>query len=100
MHSVRSACEFRENKAALVKDVKKIFICLNPLLALEKKTISPALSCFAQDSYTTPSVLFVAGTRLQSQESKNPGGPMAMVMYGIAIVQLIDLMRNLCITQN
>ena len=52
-----------------------------------------------RNSYKTPTSPFVNGKTLQSQEGTTQGDPLAMAMYGIAILPFIDLIQEINITQ-
>ena len=51
------------------------------------------------NSYKSQTSLFVNGRSLQSQEGTNQGDPIAMAMYGIALLPLIELVKNPKVTQ-
>ena len=49
----------------------------------------PSLVTALKNSYSTPSDLFVNGTVLKSEEGVTQGDPLAMAMYGLAILPMI-----------
>ena len=57
----------------------------------DNKSICPALSFVVQNLYSAMSNLNVAGKLSQSLEGTTPGEPIAMAMYGVAILLLLRL---------
>ena len=89
IHSLRA--NFDENEAVLLIDATNTFNLLNRKLALENiKIICPALFTAVKNSYSSPSPLYLNGTTLWSEEGTTQGYPLAMCMYGVAILLLIQ----------
>ena len=99
IHSLRSAYEDKNNEAMLLIDADNAFNSLNRELALKNvEVLCPSLATALKNSYSRPPALFVNGKKLLSREGTTQGDPLAMAMYGIAILPLIKLIdnENLC----
>ena len=59
----------------------------------------PLLTHAIRNSYSTPSDLFINRSILKSQEGTTQGDPLAMAMYGIAILPLIKRVMSNDVTQ-
>ena len=74
----------------LLIDAQNAFNSLNRDLALKNiDMICPALSNSLKNSYKTPSNLFINKKCIKSQEGTTQGDPLAMAMYGIALLPLM-----------
>ena len=60
----------------------------------------PSLLTAIKNSYYNPSKLFVNKKTIYSQEGTTQGDPLAMVMYGLAILPIIRLLSVDNVTQN
>ena len=90
IHSLRESFETDSNNAILLIDAKNAFNSLNRDLALKNiKTICPSLYTSLHNSYSTPSNLFIDGKTILSKEGTTQGDPLAMAMYGTAILPLM-----------
>ena len=100
IHSLREEFAKPDVQAILLIDAKNAFNSLNRVLALENiKELCASLINALRNSYNKPTDLYVNGKTLKSQEGTTQGDPLAMAMYGIAILPLIDLCSDLKITQ-
>ena len=94
IHSLRR--NFDENKAALLIDATNAFNLLNRKLALENiQIIFPALFNAVKNSYSSALPLYVNGKTLWSEEGSTKGDPLAMCMYGVAILPQIQKISGL-----
>ena len=101
IHSLRKELEKPETEAILLIDAENSFNSLNRELALKNVEIfCPALHHSLANSYKHPSNLYVNNTVLTSTEGTTQGDPLAMAMYGIRIVPLIELLQKPNVTQN
>ena len=100
IHSLRKQFETPETQGILLIDAKNAFNSLNRDLALRNiEKLCPSNITAIRNSYKTPTSLFVNGKTLQSEEGTTQENPLAMAMYGIAILPLIDLIQKTNITQ-
>ena len=100
IHSLRNEFEKAEVEGILLIDAKNAFNSLNRDLALWNiEKMCPSIVTALKNSYKSPTSLFVNGKTLQSQEGTTQGDPLAMAMYGIAILPLIELVQNPKVTQ-
>ena len=91
IHAMRYIAEQDETEAVLLIDAKNAFNSLNRKTALINiGIICPTLSSFLTNTYRDPTHLFVDGQTLLSYEGVTQGDPLAMPMYAIASVPLID----------
>ena len=61
--------------------------------------ICPALSNSLKNSYKTPSNLFINKMCIKCREGTTQGDPLAMAMYGIALLPLIEMTKNINVLQ-
>ena len=95
IHTLRNAFNNTEKEAILLIDAENAFNSLNRELALKNvKLLCPSISNALKNSYSIPPSLFVNGKKLQSKEGTTQGDPLAMAMYGIAIIPLIERLEN------
>ena len=95
IHSLRKEFEKPETDAKLLIDAEKAFNSLNRELALKNvETLCPALHHALANTYKHPSNLYVKNTVLTSTEDTTQGDPLAMAMYGIGIIPLIELLQK------
>ena len=79
--------------AVFLIDAENAFNSLNRKLALKNiKNFCPSFLTAIKNSYSNPSKLFVNKKTLCSQEGTTQGDPLAMAMYGLAIIPLIKLL--------
>ena len=112
---VPSACEtavhtmnrlFSESnaQAVLLVDATNAFNAMNRAVALHNVPIvCPALGGVFRNTYSVPSRLFVAGGgEVSSQEGTSQGDLLAMGIYAVAMMPLVNRLRDACpdITQS
>ena len=77
--------------AALLIDATNAFNCLNREAALHNiRHLCPSLSTILINTYRNPTELFVDGSTILSQEGTTQGDPLAMPMYALGILPLIQ----------
>ena len=100
IHSLCQSFDDPENKAILLIDARNAFNVLNRRPALENvKALCPSLHVALQNSYSHPSLLYIGESTILSQEETTQGDPLAMSMYGIAMLPLITRLHNDSLTQ-
>lgn len=78
-------------EAALLVDASNAFNSLNHNVALHNtRHICPAISTILINTYRAPTKLFIDGDALLSQEGTTQGDPLAMPMYAVATIPLIE----------
>ena len=86
-----------ETDAILLIDAENVFNSLTGVLALKHvEIIFPASHQALANSNKHPSNLYVNHTVLTSTESATQGDTLAMAMYGIEIIPLVELLQNKC----
>ena len=99
IHSLRDQYSKSSADAVLLIDAENAFNSLNRKLALKNIEITcPSLLTAIKNSYSNPSKLFVNKEILLSRRD-NLGDPLAMAMYGLAIIPLIKFLLVDDITQ-
>ena len=74
---------------------KNAFNSLNRSLALQNiELICPSIVTALRNSYDSPSNLYVNGKILLSQEGATQGDPLAMSMYGLALIPLMRMLED------
>ena len=100
IHALRHEFETPQAEAMLLIDAENAFNSLNRKLALKNiELICPSLINALRNSYESPSFLFVNGKTILSQEGTTQGDPLAMAMYGVALLPLINLVKDDMVTQ-
>ena len=100
IHTLRDQYSKTSANAVLLIDAENAFNSLNRKLALKNiKITCPSLLTAIKNSYSNPSKLFVNKKTIYSQEGTTQGDPLAMAMYGLAIIPLIKLLSVDDVTQ-
>ena len=88
IHTLRDQYSKTSADAVLMIDAENAFNSLNRKLALKKiKSTCPSLLTAIKNSYSNPSKLFVSKKKtIYSQEGTTQGDPLAMALYGLAII--------------
>ena len=100
IRSLGNEFEKPELDAKLLIDAENGFNLLNRERALKNVEIfCPALHHALANSYKHPSNLYVNNTALTFTEGTTRGDPLAMALYGIRIIPLIELLQKPNVTQ-
>ena len=100
IHTLRDQYSKTSADAVLLIDTENTFNSLNRKLALKNiKNACPSLLTAIKNTYSNPSKLFVNKKNIYSQEGTTQGDPLAMAMYGLAIIPLIKLLSVDDLTQ-
>ena len=92
---IRIATVLMIPKTKQLIDAKKVFNELNRQTELEMvNSLCPSLHVAFQNSYSHPSHLYIFKLIILSQEGTTQGDPLAMAMYGIAILFVITRLHN------
>ena len=95
IHTMREAFEDPSMEAALLVDASNAFNTLNrkvALLNIQKRC--PPLAKVLINTYRLDPQLFIDGETLLSREGTTQGDPLAMAMYAIATVPLINRLQQ------
>ena len=93
VHEMRQI--FDDAEAVLLVDASNAFNNLNRTAALHNiHTLCPPLATILTNTYRNSSHLFIDGETLLSQEGTTQGDHLAMAMYAIGILPLIDHVQN------
>ena len=91
IHSVHDLFQHKDTEAVLLIDASNAFNSLNRKVALHNVQFTcPELSTILQNTYGAPSDLFIDDETIQSQEGTTQGDPLAMPMYALATLPLIE----------
>ena len=91
IHSVRREFSSESAEAILLVDASNAFNSLNRKAALHNvQFLCPSLSTALINMYHAPTELFVDGVVLSSEEGTTQGDPLAMPLYAMASVPLIQ----------
>ena len=94
-HSLKCCYEDTRTQGLLLVDASNAFNNLNRTTTLcNAHSICPILAPILTNTYRTQSNLFVNGTSILSQEGTTQGDPLAMAMYAIGTLPLIDKLEN------
>ena len=100
VHAARTSLESDDSEAILLVDATNAFNSLNRQTALHNiRRICPALATILINTYRDPTDLFIDGDRMLSQEGTTQGDPLAMPMYALATVPLINRLSKGSIKQ-
>ena len=79
----------------LLIDARNAFNSSNRDLALKNiRKLCPSFYTAIRNSYKTPSDLFIDKRVIKSQEGTTQGDPIAMAIYGVATLPLIDMLED------
>ena len=95
VHTVRTLFEQNEAEAVILVDTSNAFNSLNRQVALHNITrLCGPLATILINTYREPTELFADGEVFFSREGTTQGDPLAMAMYAIATVPLINKLRG------
>ena len=100
IHSLHHSFDDRENKTILLIEAKNAFNVHKRRKALKNvKALGPSLQVALQNSYSHSFHLYIGKLTIRFQECKTKGDPLAMAMYGIAILPLLTRLQDDSLTQ-
>ncbi len=100
IHAMQSIYEDDNTEAILMVDASNAFNRLNRQAALHNiELLCPALATILKNTYSRPADLFVDGEVLKSNEGTTQGDPLAMSMYAIGTLPLINELAHHVETQ-
>ena len=95
VHAVRTAFDSSDSEAVLLVDATNAFNSLNRQVALQNiRRLCPPLATILINTYRAPTELFVDGDTLLSREGTTHGDPLAMPMYALATIPLINKLKG------
>ena len=95
-HAMKELVDLPMTQAALFVDATNAFNNLNRSVTLRNlPVVCPALAPILINTYREPSSLVVGGKCLLSRECTTQGDPLAMAMYALGMIPLIDRLKNL-----
>ena len=95
VHAVRSILSHEDTEAILLVDASNAFNSLNRQVALRNvRHLCPSLANILINTYREPSELFVDGQVLWSEEGTTQGDPLAMPLYALATIPLINRLSS------
>ena len=96
VHAMRGIFNDEETEAILLVDATNAFNSLNRKAALVNiHSLCPPLAVVATNMYRGDASLFIDGETVYSREGTTQGNPLAMSIYGIAILPLIQKLQGL-----
>ena len=100
VHAMNALFEKEETEALMFVDAENVFNNLNRQVALWNiQYICPVIAKVLINCYRSGTCLFVGGKMLTSQEVMTQGDPLAMTMFALASVQLINAVKVKTSTQ-
>ena len=97
IHAMQSIYNEPDTEGILLVDAKNAFNSLNRRAALINiRWFCPSISTALINIYRVPAQLFVDGQTLMSNEGTTQGDPLAMAMYGLAVLPLIRRIADRC----
>ena len=99
---MRTIYEDQPAEAVLLVDASNAFNSINRNVFLHSvEVICPSIARYVKNCYSVNSQLFIiGGGEIQSMEGTTQGNPAAMVIYGIAIIQLILMLVEIRMQDN
>ena len=95
VHAVRQMFESPDTEAVILVDASNAFNSLNRENALRNiQHLCPSLSTVLINTYREDVHLFIDGETLFSEEGTTQGDPLAMAMYAIGTLPLIQSLSN------
>ena len=93
---MRFFLSFEDTEAVLLIDASNVFNSLNRQVALiNMQHLCPSIANILINTYREPTELFVDGQVLWSEEGTTQGDPLAMSLYALATIPLIDLLSSI-----
>ena len=101
VHAMNKAFNKSDCEAIFLVDESNAFNSLNRQVALRNiRALCPPLATVLINTYRKEAELFVDGSKLLSMEGTTQGDPLAMPMYGLALLPLIQKVNpSLSVTQ-
>ena len=95
VHAMRRIFNDERTEAILLVDATNAFHSLNRKAALVNiHSLCPSLAIVATNTYRGDAALFIDGETVYSREGTTQGDPLAMSIYGIAILPLIQKLQG------
>jgi len=100
IHAMRAVFDSPDAEAVLQVDATNAFNCLNRQAALRKfSVLCPSFARILINTYQEDSKLYIDGNYILSQEVTTQGDPLAMPMYTLGIMLLIQQLANTEVSQ-
>ena len=97
VHAMRKILFEEDTDAILLVDANNAFNSLNRKAALVNiHSLCPSLAAIVTNMYRGNAQMFIEDETILSREGTTQGDPLAMSMYGIAILPLIKKLSNMC----
>ena len=91
IHAIRSIYSNKDTEAVLLVDASNAFNSLNRQVALRNaRHLCPSIATIVINTYRAHSELFIDGQVLWSEEGTTQGDPLAMPLYALATIPLIN----------
>ena len=95
IHALRRRFLEDRSERIILIDARKAFNSLSRDLALKNiRKICPSIYTAIRNSYKTPSDLFIDKRVINSLERTIQGDPIAIAMYGVATLPLINMLED------
>ena len=95
IHAMTQIFSQEDSEGTLFVDASNAFNALNrQTTLLNSEVICPALAPILINTYRSPSYMFVDGEHILSKEGTTQGDPLAMAMYAIGTLPLIQKLDN------
>ena len=96
VHAMKESFDDAESEGALLVDATNAFNLLNHHSALLNTfELCPSFATILTNIYRMASNLFIDGTSLLSCEGTTQGDPLAMPMYAISLIKVIQNLRGI-----
>ena len=100
VHAMRQLFNDNDSQAVLLVDATNAFNTLNCQAALLNiHSLCPPLAKILTNTYRSDVQLYIDGETLYSCEGTTQGDPLAMAIYGIGILPLVNQLNSLSATQ-
>ena len=100
VHAMRSIFSSEDTEAILLVDASNAFNSLNRQVALHNiRHLCPSLANILINTYREPSELFIDGQVIWSEEGTTQGDPLAMPLYALATIPLINRLSSVSDTK-
>lgn len=95
VHAIRDVFDAQSTDAVLLVDADNAFNSLNRAVLLHNiRYLCPPMATYIRNCYSTPSRLFVlGGTEILSSEGTTQGDPLAMPVYAIGIIPILEAIK-------